>query len=104
MNSRSLGFSSLILGSGAALGALTASYGLVYPARANHTKAPLAVALLVGAVAACFAGWLALSAHRRATQRSERFLAIVGLVLSAFFLFVVVFGFGIPDLVLETGD
>ena len=104
MNSRRLGFSSLALGSAAALGALTASYGLVYPARASHSKAPLSMALLVGAVAACLAGWLALAANRRATQPSERFLAMIGLVLSAFFLFVVVFGFGIPDLILETGD
>ena len=104
MNSRSLGVSALVLGSAAALGALTTSYGLVYPARGQQNKAPLLLALVVGSVAACVAGLLSLAAHRRATQPSERFLAVLGLVLSAFFLFVIVFGFGIPDLGLGTSD
>ncbi len=104
MNQRSLGFSSLVLGSLSALGALTASYGLVYPARGQHSKLPLWLALLGGALAACLAGGLSLAAQRRAAHESERFLALLGLVLSAFFLFIVVFGFGIPDVILGTGD
>jgi hypothetical protein len=104
MSPRSLAFSSLTLGSVAALAALGASYGLVYPARAHHSKVPLALALAVGSLAACLAGWLSLTAHRRARQESERFLALLSLVLSGFFLFVIVIGFGIPDLILEARD
>ncbi len=104
MNQRSLGFVSIALGSLAALGALTASYGLVYPAHGQHTKLPLWLALLAGALVACLAGGLSLAAHRRASGQSERFVALLALVLSAFFLFIVVFGFGIPNIVLGTGD
>ena len=104
MNQRANAFSAIVLGSVAALGALTASYGLVYPARAHGSKLPLGLALLAGALSACLAGWLALAAHRRATRESERFLALLGMILSAFFLFVIVFGFGIPDLVLQARD
>ncbi len=104
MNPRSLSFWSLTLSSGAVLGALAASYGLVYPARGQHSKLLLALALLAGAFAACVAGWLSLAARRRAAHESERFLALLGLVLSGFFLFVIVFGFGIPNLLLEAHD
>jgi hypothetical protein len=104
MSQRSQAFLSVIVGSLATLGALTASYGLVYPARAQQSKVPLCLALLAGAIVACSAGWLALTAHRRARRESERFLALLGVVLSAFFLFVIIFGFGIPDLVLQARD
>jgi hypothetical protein len=88
----------------AALGSQVLSYGLVYPAAARASKVPLVLALLAGVLLAAFAAGLSLRAHRQAVLRSERFLALLGLVLSCFFLFVVVVGFGLPDLFLGTKD
>jgi hypothetical protein len=88
----------------AALGSQVLSYGLVYPAAEGGSKLPLALSLLAGALLAALAGGLSLRAHRQAVLHSERFLALLGIVLSCFFLFVVVVGFGLPDLFLGTKD
>lgn len=103
MTPRSLAFSSLILSSAAVLSA-TASYGLVYPARAYSSKWPLLLGLLIGSLATCLSGWLSLVAQRRAKHQSERFLAMLGMFLCSFFLFVILFGLGIPSLIHGTDD
>jgi hypothetical protein len=97
-------FLALALASITTLGAQVVSYGLVYPARAENSKFPLILALLSGTIATVCAIVLALVAFRRASLDSERFTALLSLLLGAFFLFVVVAGFGIPELFLEPRD
>ena len=104
MSSRNSAFLALVIGTAATLCAQVLSYGLVYPAGARHSKSPLALALLGGALGVGFAAWLSFGAYRRASLPAERFLALLSLVLSAFFLFVVLAGFGIPDLMLGVRD
>jgi uncharacterized membrane protein (UPF0182 family) len=101
---RGRAFLALLFGALAALGTQVLSYGLVYPAGNQGSKLPLVLALINGALLAAVAAWLSVRAHRRATLESERFLALLGIVLSCFFLFVVVVGFGVPDLFLGTND
>jgi len=104
MSSRTTAFCALTLAIVAALGSLSLSYGLVYPAGAQQTKAPIALSILAGALTAAVAGWLSARAHRSAALDSERFVAVLAGVISAFFLFVVVFGFAIPALILGPHD
>jgi hypothetical protein len=101
---RGRAFLALVIGALAALGTQVTSYGLVYPAADRGTKLPLVLALVAGVLLAAFAACLSLRAHRRATLASERFLALLGLVLSCFFLFVVVVGFGVPEIFVGTKD
>jgi hypothetical protein len=104
MTSRTMAFCGLVLGSAAALGAQALSYGLVYPAATYETKAPLAAAVLLGALTAMGAAGLCLRALRRSSEESERFFARLGIMLSCFFLFVILAGFGIPNLFLGPKD
>jgi hypothetical protein len=94
---------SLALAIVAVLGSQILSYGLVYPAAAAG-KWPLAAALAAGATLASVSGALSWHALRRSAAGSERFVAGLGLALSGFLLFVVLFGFGIPDLFLGVKD
>ena len=94
---RTVAFLAMILATLAALGSQCLSYGLVYPAAAHGSKLPLVLALLLGSLLASLAGYLSFQSLARARVPSERFVAILGLALSGFFLFVVIFGFGIPD-------
>jgi hypothetical protein len=104
MSCRTLAFLGLVLGAFTALAAETLSYSLVYPAATRGSKLLIAVAVLLGvfiegvAVAMC---WRAL---HRSVLASERFFGVLALALSGFFLFVVLFGFGIPGLVLGVKD
>jgi hypothetical protein len=60
---------------------------------------------LLGGVALCgIAVWLSIRALRGAAVHSVRFLALLSFALSAFFLFVVLVGFGIPNLFLSPLD
>jgi len=104
MTSRTTAFGALALAILAALGTLSLSYGLVYPAGAHQTKAPIALSILAGALTAAVAAWLSARAHRRAALDSERFVALLAGVISAFFLFFIVFGFAIPALILGPHD
>jgi hypothetical protein len=99
MNPRISAASSIVLASVAGLFTQGLSYALVYPARAQGSKLIIVLSLVAGGVLTAFAGLLSIQARRRANVESERFLALVGLVLSAFFLFLIAFGFGIPSLV-----
>lgn len=100
---RSRAFLAIVLGAVAALGAQLLCYGLVYPAR-SQGKWPILLSLLAGGLLASIAAWLSARAHGNATGKSERFLALLGVVLSAFFLFVVLVGYGIPNLFLGPRD
>ena len=104
MSSRLHSFLSLALGTVAALGTLSAAFGLVYPARGYGSKLPVLAALISGALLTCGALVLGLFAKRRAVQESEHFMARVALSVSGFFLFVVALGFGIPCLLLGAQD
>lgn len=104
MNSRPRALGGLVLGTVAVLGTLSLAYGLVYPSGARGDKAPIAAAIVGGALAALLAVLLALFAHRGAVKESERFFALLALLVGAFFLFVVAFGFGLPAIVLGVHD
>jgi hypothetical protein len=104
MNPRVISCLSLGLGISAVLGTLTLAYGLVYPSGAHETKLPLVLAICGGALAAQLALALGLRSHRRSANESERFFALLTLAIASFFLFVVVFGFGIPAWVLGVHD
>jgi hypothetical protein len=100
---RSVAFSALVVACFAALGSQLLSYGLVYPAQ-SHGKLPLVLALLSGVLLAALSLAMSRAALRRAALPSERFLAVVSMAVCGFFLFVVLFGFGIPNLFLAPGD
>lgn len=104
MNTRSLTLLALALGVSAVLGSLSLSYGLVYVSARLGDRTPLVLGTLLGAVTAAVAGALSLVAHRRASSRSERFFALLGLALSVFFLFVILLGYGLPQLFLRPED
>jgi hypothetical protein len=104
MNARVISCAALALGTLAVLGTLTLAYGLVYPSGAHETKLPLVLAICGGAICAQFAVVFGLRSHRRADGEAERFFALLSLATAAFFLFVVVLGFGIPALVLGVHD
>ena len=104
MNPRAISFLALALGALAVLGSLTLAYGLVYPSGAHETKLPLVAGIAAGALGAQLAAAFALGTYRGARSEAERFFALLALATSAFFLFVVVFGFGIPALVLGVHD
>jgi hypothetical protein len=82
------------------------SYMLVYPAAAANDKTMLHVLTLVAAVIAAVGIFLSWRVLRRKTEVFEvdRFLALFGMVLNAFFLLVLVVGFGIPKLLLHATD
>jgi hypothetical protein len=104
MNPRTLTFASLALGTASALGTLTLAYGLVYPSAAAGTKLPLAGVIVLGAIVAQAAALFSLRTLRLAKSESERFFALLTLLSAVFFSFVIVFGFGIPALVLGVHD
>lgn len=104
MTPRNAVAAALTFASVAVLGSQVLSYGLVYPAGAAHTKSPIALAVLGGALLAGGCTIASFRALRRAQGDAERFTALLGLVLSSFFLFVVVVGFGIPSLFLSPKD
>jgi len=104
MSTRTVTFASLALGSASVLGTLTLVYGLVYPSANAATKLPLLAAIVAGALLAQLAAAFSLRTLRRADTESERFFALLSLVSAVFFSFVIVFGFGIPALVLGVHD
>lgn len=101
---RGRAFLALVVGALSALGSQVTSYGLVYPAADRGTKLPLVLALVAGTLLAALAAWMSVRAHRRAVVPAERFLALLVLALSCFFLFVVVVGFGVPNIFVGTKD
>lgn len=104
MTPRNAVAAALTVASVAVLGTQILSYGLVYPAGAAHTKSPIGLAVLGGALLAGGCAVASFRALRRAEGDAERFTALLGLVLSGFFLFVVVIGFGVPSLILSPKD
>ena len=94
----------LTLATAATLGTQVLMYGLVYPAGASGTKTPLGLAWCGGALLASMAAFVCWRALRRSRTDSERFVALLGLLVSGFFLFVVLAGFGIPNLWLNPRD
>lgn len=104
MSSRNGAFLALCIATAAVLGSQTLSYGLVYPSQSAHSKVPVLLGTLCGVLSSAVAIWLSARAKREASGPSERFMALLSLVLGCFFLFVVVAGFGIPVLFLAVRD
>ena len=103
MSSKVASFGGLALACFAALGSQLLSYGLVYPAQ-SHGKLLLVLALAAGVGLAALALGLSIGGLRRAVLPSERFVAVISIALSCYLLFVVLFGYGIPDLFLTSTD
>ena len=104
MKPRVSSFLTLSLGILTVLGTQVLAYGLVYPSGARDSKLPLACALVGGALCAQALTALGLRSYRLAGSESERFFALLAWSMTAFFLFVVVLGFGIPTWVLGLHD
>lgn len=104
MKTSQYGLAALVVGTAAVLGTQVLSYGLVYPAANAHSRMPLWLALASGCSFGLLALLFALAAWRRANDKPQRFVALVGIAITGFFLFVIVFGFGIPTLVLNPQD
>ena len=85
-------------------GTQLASYGLVYPAGARGNSALVVGALAIGAALVSVAVLLAFRALRRARGEAERFVGLLGLVLSGYLWLVVWVGFGLPALFLSPRD
>lgn len=97
MKPRDRAVMAIFFGPAAALADEVASYAIL-----RHT-------LLVTVVSAAITiggGAMAYRVLRRKTDvfDVDRWVAVAGLLLNAFFLFVIVFGFGIPKLVLHPTD
>jgi len=103
MNPRKASALALVLATFAVLSSQMLSYGLVYPAR-YLSKWPIVLGIVLGAALAFIAGALSLRSYRVAAPGGERFLAAIGLIVSGFFFFVIVLGFGIPSWVLGPRD
>ncbi|WP_394845998.1 hypothetical protein LZC95_00865 [Pendulispora brunnea] len=105
MSARKLALLSLAAGPLAALGGQLLDYGLVYVARDHGTKRALFLGTMAAAALAGAGLLLAQRVHRRASlSRADRFVALLGMVLNAFFLFVVVAGYGLPALLHRLAD
>lgn len=101
MSARTLALSAIFIGPTAALIDLSASFFLVLPAQESGSKAWLHVLTVVAALLTAFGIVLArraLSRDRPPGAEVDRFLALSGVALNAFFLLVIV-GFAIPKLV-----
>jgi vacuolar-type H+-ATPase subunit I/STV1 len=104
MNTRPLALLGLVVAGSAVLGSLTSNYALVQLSARIGSRAPVILSTLLGAAGASFAAALSLRALRRSGVQSERFFALLGLVLSAFCLFVILVGYGLPQAFLRPGD
>jgi hypothetical protein len=106
MSPRATAVMAIFFGPAAAAGDQFFSYMLVYPAAASGTNVWLHVVTVVASVVACVGLLLSYGILRRRTEVFEvdRFLAVVGLAMNAFFLLVVVVGFGLPKVMLHPTD
>ena len=106
MTARSLNALALVLGPAAAAGSQLAGYALVHDAAARGGTWVLRLALVVGVIVA--ASGIAIAAHvlrrRRDVVESDRFVAVLAIVVDAFFLFVVLVGFGLPTFLVHPTD
>ena len=94
----------IALSTAAVLGSEVLSYALVYPARPHGTRLGLMLALIAGSAMAGLASLISWRALHRSSRSADRFFALLGFVISLFFLFVLVAGFGIPQLILSPKD
>ena len=106
MSPRATAMLAIFFGPAACAADQLVSYMLDYPAAAANDKTMLHVLTAVAAVIAAFGILLSWRVLRRRTEVFEvdRFLAVFGMVLNAFFVLVVVVGFGVPKLLLHATD
>lgn len=105
MKARNQALLALFVGAPAAMLDQLASYVLVYPSQASHSNWPIAVSAGIAAVIATGGILLALRVLRRKSEvvEADRFLALLGVVLNAFFLLVIV-GMAVPAAILHPTD
>jgi hypothetical protein len=106
MSQRSLAVVALFLGPAACAADELFSYLLVYPAAARGSNAILFALTALAALVAAAGVFLSYRVLRQKAElvEADRFLALLGVCLNAFFLLVVVAGFGIPSIVLHPTD
>jgi hypothetical protein len=104
LNTRSLSLLALCSAVLATLGSQLLCYGLVYPAAARASKLPLVAGLALGASITLLSCLVSLISLRRAAVPAEKFFALLSAAVSGFLLFVVLAGFGIPQLLLGLKD
>jgi hypothetical protein len=102
---RSKTVAAMFIGPAACAAAEAASYALVRPAAASGSRALVLIPIALGALIAAL-GLLLSARHVRedAAPGVDRFLAVAGLAVNAFFFLVVVVGFGLPAIVLHPTD
>lgn len=106
MSPRNLAVTALFAGPLAGAIDLGLSYVLVYRAAASGSKLSLHVVTALAAALAAVGivmSWRVLK-KRETVIEADRFLGVCGVALNAFFLLLVVVGFGIPKLVLHPTD
>ena len=101
-----MAMSAIFVGPAACAADQLASYVLTYPAAASGDKTWLHVVTGVAAVVTCVGLLTSYRVLRRRTEvfPVDRFLAVLGLTMNAFFLLVVLVGFGLPKLLLHATD
>jgi hypothetical protein len=106
MSPRAVAMTALFFGPVACAGDQLFSYMLAYPAAASGSKTMLHVLTAVAALVATFGMLLSYRILRRKTEvfPVDRFLALMGVVMNAFFLLVVLVGFGLPKFLLDPTD
>lgn len=105
MKARNLALAALFVGPAAAMIDLTLSYYLVYPAQGSGHKTGLHIVTVLALLVTVVGIVMSRRALARDSETApvDRFLALGGLALNAFFLLVIV-GFAIPKLVLGIYD
>jgi|GEM_PF-3674953 len=106
MSPRAVAVLAMFLGPVACAADQLVSYMLVYPAATGAGMLWLHLVTVAAAAVASVGIYLSFRVLRRRTAVFEvdRFLAVVGIALNAFFLLVVLFGFGLPKLMMHPTD
>jgi hypothetical protein len=111
MSSRALSIFAIFLGPAVCAADQLAGYALSYRASIGGNRdiiyavTGLAAALIIGGL---LLSWRVLRTHQRAaaegTAGVDRFLGVVGVATNLYFLFVVLVGFGVPQMLLRPTD
>jgi hypothetical protein len=106
MTPRNLAVTALFAGPLAAAIDLGLSYVLVYRARASGSELSLDLGTVFAAALSAIGIVLSrrVLEKREAVLESDRFLGVCGVALNAFFLLLVLAGFGVPKIVLHPTD
>lgn len=103
MTRTNLALTALAIGPLAVAADMAISYYLVYPAQASGSKLGLHVTTACCAVVAIVAIVLSRRALARDAREIDRFLAISGIAMNAFW-FLVILGFEVPKIIHHVSD